>query len=115
MIKSKARFQSAGRKPSGFANFSAFEPPRGSNPFRWLASLEGHAEACSVFSTEAIRSIISVPVYKRISLVQGFSMVGNHRPLKSEDGFGPPASSFWGGRLNGSRAPRARAAVPHGA
>src|SRR5580693_3449580 len=64
MIKSRARFQSAGRRPNGCGNCSDSESAvvQGFTP--GFFSLDGDAAPASAFSTIAIRSLISVPEYK---------------------------------------------------
>src|SRR5580658_5621548 len=90
MIRSRARFQSAGPKPSGCANCSDSEFPAPAPSFASpLTSLERDAALFSVLSTAAIRSSISVPVYK---LIHPCSGLDGEAVLLSESE-GSPASS----------------------
>src|SRR5438132_2448468 len=100
MIRSKARFQSAGPKQNGCASFSGFEFAAGGFGL-WLPSLE-HAEgswrdldpaACSALSTAAIRSSINVPVCKRTnSLLLGFGRQGpTAKKIGGQSRFEPPS------------------------
>jgi hypothetical protein len=67
--------------------------------FDWLASRGRQVETSSVFSTEVIRSIISVPVYKRTCFAR--ILDGQNRRLSAVGpNLGPP-SELGGESLNG--------------